>query len=250
MLRAVIFDMDDTLINWAGRTTTWQELSVIHLTPIHEHLVGRGHKVPVIDRFVELYIREVQGAWDRVAPPDWASPRQDQILHRLLANLRIDPDQHSYDEICNLFAWGPVEGVVVYPDVHVVLETLSQHGVQLGMLTNAAQSIDMRDRELQAYGLIDYFEVRKTAGDIGTLKPHPRPFQATMEAMSVQPDEALYVGDRLHDDVGGAHSAGMRAVWIRRDPEATSSDEIRPNAIIDRMSQLLDVLDLWYPGWR
>ncbi len=250
MLRAVIFDMDDTLINWAGRTTTWQELSLLHLTPIHQHLQARGATVPDVPRFTELYIREVQSAWDRVAPPDWVSPRQNDILKRLLTQLQIAPEQCTHEEAADLFAWGPVEGVVVYPDVPEVLRILREHGVQLGMLTNAAQSIKMRDRELEAYGLIDYFDVRKTAGDIGVLKPHPRPFQATMEALSVQPDEALYVGDRLHDDVGGAHSAGMRAVWVRRDPEATSSDEIRPNAIIDRMTQLLDVLDLWYPGWR
>lgn len=250
MLQAVIFDMDDTLIDWSGRTTTWQELTVLHLRPIHRHLNDNGHRTPPIEEFVEFYIREVQTAWERVSGPDWVSPRQDNILYRVLDKLKVNPEQHNYDALNEMFDWGPVDGVEVFPDVPEVLQELRQHGVQLGMLTNAAQSIQMRDRELEAYGLRDYFEVRKTAGDIGVLKPHPRPFQATMEAMSVQPDEALYVGDRLHDDVGGAQAAGMRAVWVRRDPEATSSDEIRPNAIIDRMTELLDVLDLWYPGWR
>jgi FMN phosphatase YigB (HAD superfamily) len=84
---------------------------------------------------------------------------------------------------------------------------------------------------------------------VGHLKPHVRPFAAILERLEVEPEEAIFVGDRVYDDVVGAQSAGIRAVWIRRDPAATA-DSVRPNAIIDSLTALLPTLDMWFPGWR
>jgi len=250
MLRAVIFDMDDTLIDWSQRSISWQEISNHHLQPLHEHLTGEGHSVPDMPGLVESYIEAATAVWESVSPPNWDSPRQEDILRKMFASLKLDPSRLDIDYMTRLFAWGAVPGVVVFPDVIDVLEELTRHNIKLGLLTNAAQPMWMRDRELESFGLKHYFKSRLTAGDVGTLKPHPKPFQAVLEALGVQADEALYVGDRLHDDVVGAQAAGMRAVWIRRVPSATTSEYVRPNAIIDRMNSLLNTLDLWYPGWR
>jgi hypothetical protein len=38
-------------------------------------------------------------------------------------------------------------------------------------------------------------------------------------------------------------------VWVRRGT-AQSNGSVRPNATIDTLSDLLKILDMWFPGWR
>ena len=51
--------------------------------------------------------------------------------------------------------------------------------------------------------------------EIPWTKPSPRAFRAAMDAVGVtDPARCVYVGDRLFDDVWGAHNAGLRAIHI------------------------------------
>jgi FMN phosphatase YigB (HAD superfamily) len=146
-------------------------------------------------------------------------------------------------------------GVRVFQDTLGVLHALRAEGLQIGLLTNSDLPMWMRDGELRDLGLLDSIDVRLTAGDVGRLKPHFAPFRAVLDGLGVTPDEAVFVGDRLQDDVAGAQATGMRAVWVRRASSmwVTQSDSFggpRPNATIDRLAQLLTTLDRWFPGWR
>jgi len=53
----------------------------------------------------------------------------------------------------------------------------------------------------------------------------------------------VFVGDRLHDDVFGAQSAGLRGVWIRN--ALVPAYDVEPDATIDALSELVDVVDRW-----
>jgi putative hydrolase of the HAD superfamily len=76
-------------------------------------------------------------------------------------------------------------------------------------------------------------------------KPHPTAFETALRALGVEvPDTAVFVGDRLWDDVFGAQRAGLRAV-LRRNPHVSAYD-VEPDAVIDALPELVDVVD----GWR
>ncbi|HKC93746.1 MAG TPA: HAD-IA family hydrolase, partial [Nitrospira sp.] len=54
-------------------------------------------------------------------------------------------------------------------------------------------------------------------------KPSPKIFQLALEKHVLDPEEALYVGDSLHDDVEGATKAGLRAVLLDRHGKHTEA---------------------------
>ncbi|HEC21670.1 MAG TPA: HAD family hydrolase [Chloroflexi bacterium] len=247
MLRAVIFDMDDTLIDWSQREGGWPIQK--HLQPIYEYLLAAGYVLPPLDWVAGIYHQQAQAAWARAVPPDWDAPRQIDILRETLIALELDIQALDIEYLQRLFAWDVVPGVRVFEDAETVLRTIRAAGLRTGLLTNTSLPIWMRDAELRAFGLLEYLEVRITAGDVGKIKPHPRPFHFVAERLGVQPEEAVYVGDRLYDDVVGALAAGMRAVWVRRS-RYEGEGEIRPHATIDSLTDLLRVLDEWHPGWR
>ena len=67
------------------------------------------------------------------------------------------------------------------------------------------------------------------SSEVGVRKPDPRIFRRALDALGVEPENALFVGDRLYEDVLGAARAGMRtvqALWFRADehPEGGEPD--------------------------
>lgn len=249
MLRAVIFDMDDTLLDWSRREGDWMEIHQSHLGPVCAYVGETGQRAPELARLVETYVDALRRAWESIDPQAWDCPNQTDILRETLRAADIAVDKLDMLEVQRRFGWRLIPGVCAFDDSAEVLRRLRAQGIRTGLITNAVMPMWMRDTELREVGLLDYLDVRLTAGDVGKLKPHPRPFQVAMERLGVAPSEAVFVGDRVMDDVAGAQMAGMRGVWVRRNSLELINGAAKPNATIDQLQGLFKVLDLWYPGW-
>lgn len=255
MLRAVLFDMDDTLIDWSTRERDWMTHTQACLRPIHEHLTASEHSVPALELMAQTYGEQARALWDTVCGPEWRCPKHIDILGNTLRALQMNVDEMNLPELQRMYGWEVMPGVKVFQDTIEVLSTLRAQSIRIGLITNTDLPMWIRDGELKSLELLDFIEVRLTAGDVGHLKPHPAPFRRALDLLGVTPDEAIFVGDRLHDDVAGAHAAGMRAVWVRRQttlwPDVSNGHRPpKPNATINQLRDLLDTLDLWFPGWR
>ena len=61
----------------------------------------------------------------------------------------------------------------------------------------------------------------------------------------------MYVGDRPYEDVHGAQRAGLRAVLVPHSDIPVAQRvpvDVRPDAVVDRLRDLLDVVDAWSTG--
>jgi HAD superfamily hydrolase (TIGR01509 family) len=91
------------------------------------------------------------------------------------------------------------------------LDRLRQSGLRLGVVSNSDGRVE---EALDAAGLLRYFDVVIDSGRLGLEKPDPRIFYAALDALGVEPGEALYVGDLYEIDVVGANAAGIEAVLV------------------------------------
>jgi HAD superfamily hydrolase (TIGR01509 family) len=249
MLRAVIFDLDDTLLDWSNRAGDWEAISRGHIRPVYDHVSKAVHPMPTLDEFLSAFSSSLRDRWQGVGPPEWNSPHHRDVLRQTLQRVSLDPTGIDLDRCLQLYGWDAIPGVRPFPYVHGVLGALRAAGILLGLITNSSMPMWLRDREMETYGLRRYFAVRITAADIGKLKPHPLPFQHVLAELRAEPKQALVVGDRLRDDIAGAHNAGLRGVWSRS-PYHEQSDDTKPDATIDSLADLLPLLDEWHPGWR
>jgi len=96
---------------------------------------------------------------------------------------------------------------------HEALERLRAAGLRLGVVSNSDGRVE---QALQAAGLRDYFDVVIDSSLAGIEKPDPRIFRLALDALNVEPGEALYVGDLYDVDVVGARAAGIEAVLLTR----------------------------------
>ena len=117
-----------------------------------------------------------------------------------------------------------------------MLEIL-RHQYTLGVVTNG-------NADVSRLGLADYFRFALCAEDLGIGKPDPAPFLEALRRGKVDASAAVHIGDHPGDDIAGAQRAGLRAVWFNPQGKAWAGEQA-PDAEIQRLSQLPDVLSRW-----
>lgn len=261
-LKAVLFDFDDTLIDWSGVTQDWREVEAERLGRVLRFLDQRLSPTGIkLEQLVERYTQRTREAW-MIARVDLRAPKMPLILQETLIELGIDAAASFADEILRAYDWNVVPGTVVFPDVIPLLDELRSWGIRLGVVTNSSQPMSLRDCELREHGLLPYFpDCRLAAADVGYLKPHPRIFHCALERVGVAPEEAVFIGDNPIADVNGALGVGMRAVQrltadgasISGGHPQLSSDSggaIDGHPCMSSLEKLPALLDDWYPDWR
>lgn len=138
------------------------------------------------------------------------------------------------------------------PEARTVLAELSsQHHLAVISDTGITPGRVLR-RLLEKDGIFDYFAQLTFSDEVGYSKPHPTAFLTTLDALGVEPHEAVHVGDLLRTDIAGAQGVGMWAVQytgINQDGSLDTGDaptvKVEPDAVIQNHLELLSLLQRW-----
>ncbi|MDN3025097.1 HAD family hydrolase [Streptomyces sp. S.PB5] len=210
-IRAVVWDVDDTLFDYTGADRAGMRL---HLAA-EGLLAGYESVEQAIVRWRE--VTDAQWARFSAGEVDFQEQRRDRVrvfLGEELTDAEADAWFQRYvahyETVWELF-----------PDVLPVLDALAlshRHAV----LSNS--SIHVQDRKLRALGVYDRFEVVLCAAELGVSKPEAGAFHAACEALDLAPEQVAYVGDHPEIDGRGAAEAGLHSFWIDRDGVYATSD--------------------------
>jgi HAD superfamily hydrolase (TIGR01549 family) len=171
----------------------------------------------VLDAFGTLCeIRDKRGPFAKLArlSPDRAQARellmtQPLTLRQAASVLHVeavDLNQLEADLRAELAS------IQLFPEVAAALEAVSASGIKLAVASNLASPYAEPLLRLLPIEL----DVYAWSFEVGALKPDPRIFQWTCEALGVEPADALMVGDTLQADYEGARAVGMRALHLDR----------------------------------
>jgi HAD superfamily hydrolase (TIGR01549 family) len=157
------------------------------------------------------------------------------------ADLGVTLSDAALDEAMRLEQEAWWEGIQVAPDAPPTLRQLRRAGLRLGICSNAPyRPGSMRD-QLRHVGLLELVDAAVFSGEVGWRKPSPRIFRAALDAIAADPATTVHVGDRLREDVDGAHAAAMRAVRLREHHDDPDPDG-RADAVLDRLADLPGLL--------
>jgi putative hydrolase of the HAD superfamily len=221
LLEAVLFDWGDTLIAFA----------------YDPELVAAGHRagLEAIGRD-DLASRDELTAHFReeYEPLFWAPGTVEEIeypglVRRLLAEFGIEVDDEQLGHFLEAehTAWDPARQLAA--NTHALLDSLRDRGLKTGLVSNAFDPGWLLHRDLEQMGLAERLDVAVFSSEVGLRKPHPDIFERALEALGVEPEAALFVGDRLYEDIRGAAELGMttaQALWFRADehPDGAEPD--------------------------
>jgi len=102
----------------------------------------------------------------------------------------------------------------LFPDTLPTITTLQEQGLELGIISNFDSRLFT---VLRGLGIADKFATVTISSLAHAAKPSPKIFHLALEKHAVDPEEAMYVGDSLRDDVEGAKKAGLRAILLDRE---------------------------------
>jgi phosphoglycolate phosphatase len=215
-VRAVLFDLDGTLLDTAADITqalnlalAEQQSAPFELERVRE-LIGRG--APVL----------VQRVIARLNPRPWPV---DPVL--LLQRFYFHYDRmHEGREF----------QARAYPGVEEGLAQLHARGLRLAVVTNKARYAAAA--LLVHLGLSPWVDVVVGGDTAEQRKPHPQPLLHACKELLVSPAEALMVGDSA-TDVLAARAAGIRIVCVPYGyNEGTDPRTLDCDAFIDSVAEL------------
>ena len=146
----------------------------------------------------------------------------------LTQQLGLPPDTVPYSRIAAAYEDLTLEYLPpLMEGVTAAIERLHGH-YRLGLICNTGYTGGKVLREvLKHHGLAHYFNILVFSNEFGWLKPDPRIFHYTLDALASAPSEAAHVGDLEELDVDGARAAGMlSARYLPEGPVPSKADVI------------------------
>lgn len=235
-VRAVIFD-------WGGTLTPWHPVDL----PAKWRAYAQVYAPDRADALAAALLAQEERSWQRQRTSSGAEGTGN--LDRVFAAAGVDlgSSQHTAALAAYLTAWDP--HTYADPDARGLLEALRAGGIKVGVLSNTLWPRSHHESVFARDGLLELIDGAVYTSELDSAKPHEAAFRAALDAVEVAaPAEAVFVGDRIWDDVHGAQAAGMRAMLVPHSllpPEQVVAVDVVPDAVVQRLSDVLDVVQRW-----
>ncbi|MEH7123175.1 HAD family hydrolase [Bacillus sp. JJ1773] len=258
MIKAVFFDLDDTLL-WDQKSVKEAFAATCKMAGDRYGLDHNQFEAAVREEARNLYssyetyeftqmigINPFEGLWGNFLDDHEDFRKMKEIVPgyrkdawtRGLKRLGIDDPDFGF-ELAELFPQERRKTPFVYEETIQVLDQLKGN-YKLLLLTNG--SPDLQNTKLTITPEIaPYFDQIVISGSFGRGKPDPSIFEHALSLMSLQKDEVIMVGDNLMTDILGANRTGIRSVWINR--EDKERNEVIPTYEIRHLEELFQILN-------
>jgi putative hydrolase of the HAD superfamily len=215
MIKAVLFDLDDTLLDRDASVLYFIEQQYERL----QHLFDGVPPDEYARRFIELddhgYVtkevvyRQIESEFGL-----------NGVWPELLADFKS-----QFDAYC-----------INLPGLDPMLKTLQAQHRQMGIITNGPSPF--QEQKIEAMGITSYFSAILVSAAEGVKKPEAEIFRRALTRLGVEAHEAIFVGDNPHADIAGAQALGMQTIWRRvAHWPCTSAD-----AVVENLAELPAVI--------
>lgn len=203
MVRAVLFDLDDTLFD--HRESAAEALRRVH----GAHECFRAASYDEFERLHSSLLEELH--------PDVVSGRLEmdearrERFRRVFQHFGVSAREQLCADVATAYrrdylaARKPMDGAAA------LLEIVRQHA-SIAIVSN--NMLQEQKEKLEFCQLAGYVDVLVVSEEAGVSKPDPAIFRIALDALAVRPEDAVMVGDSWAADVVGARGAGIRAVWF------------------------------------
>lgn len=230
MYKAIIFDIDNTLLNY-----TLSELDCMKRT-LHEHNLFRDEQ-DKWEVFWEAYSRNNHRYWmdfvNKIGPH---KSIEEVLISSFRDSLNMNPLMH---ESLSTTYWNFFCHTCHFEDgAKEVLQTI-QPKYKLGIISNGIS--EAQRKRLRAGNIYDLFYSIVVSDEAGIRKPKKGIFELSLNELRLTHEEVLFVGDSITDDYHGALNSGIDFCFYNRHNQEISVDR-KPKYIIRGLQELLRVI--------
>ncbi len=220
VIKAVLFDLGGTLIKTAPVPIIFERILLSH------GIQAQGN---IDEAFLDEVAKEMVHDYGLPYRKFW------RIYNgKILRKMGLSEDLEKLADIISDEWWDNAD-LELYPEVKGTLLMLRRQGLKLGIVTNGFRK-DVDDI-FSRVGLTDQFDAAVGVDDVGKPKPEKKIFLYALEKLSINPLEALFVGDNLELDYKGAERSGLKPLLIDRNNKAR--DDVRKIYNLKEVTQFL-----------
>lgn len=227
MIKAIIFDIDNTLIDFMERKNATIKESV-------KAMIDAGLKEDyhsLLKEFTDFY---------------WKNGIENQKIFELFLKSKYKKIDYRVLAYAIIAYRRTNDGLLrSYPGAKAVLISLKEKGYKLAILSDAP--ILQAHMRLCSVGLDTFFDVILTKSDIKFTKPNKRGFKMAAKRLNVDLHECVMIGDKITKDISGAKSLGMKTIFAKYgyvendEPKTDTKADFIAHEITD-IPQILDSL--------
>jgi putative hydrolase of the HAD superfamily len=208
-LKAILFDMGSTLLEFEN--STWDVLRRLSAETGYEFLKEKNLSLPDFEEFSETLSAEFVKARSEIEQ-SFKELKFEKVISDFFTKLNLSTSDGIYGSFLEVYYKPVTDQVTLIDGAEGVLKYFKDQKLKIGLISNTIFPDKFHLRELKRFGLYPYLDVHFFSSTVGFRKPHPRMFQLTLEKLQVDPCQAVFIGDRLEEDVGGAQKVGMKGI--------------------------------------
>jgi len=236
--KGILFDLGSTLIEFDN--TEWDKLERACVRQGYDFLVKRGYKIPDGETFGKTFLTEFHQAWQKaqeslveVKLPEW-------VANFLVRYGISSPDGFALEFLKHYYE--PISKQITLIDsVQEVLEHFKKQNLKIGLISNSSFPTEFHIEELKNYEIVHFFEETLFSYDFGLRKPHPDLFKHVLNKLELKPQETIFIGDKLIEDVSGPQKVGMKAI-LKYKKDRDYSAPVVPDYVVNNLSELPEVI--------
>ena len=204
-LEAVLFDYGDTLLEFRLDDELW-------LGAMRDMLAAAGGP---LERAADLRGEIERRVTELTADPDdHAELVYEEVVAGALAAVGTSPGPELLRTAIEAQHRGWLGARRLHPKAHWLLQEVRARGLRIGIVSNTFDPPDLLHADLVSDGVTERVDAIVFSSELGLRKPAPEIYRAALDALDVEPANALFVGDRVREDVQGPAALGMRTCLV------------------------------------
>ncbi len=239
--RAVIFDYIGTLVSPQNYTMDASKQKLYHALQAEGFNTTQDQFLNVYNAAHEKYRKIRYGEHREVTNAIWVSEALCSLGYRVAA------DDYRVKAALSVFFKDFIDTLELNEGAKKLVKHTKER-CKVGLISNftCAPVIYASLRQL---GIADFFDVVVVSDEIGWRKPHKQIFQAALNKLQVQPQNAIFIGDNPTEDIQGAKEVGLETIFVPsqfNSLEDLTNSKQEPNYIAKDLQSITDHLNKFF----